>query len=165
MNGIQRLLPHPITSIMLAVCWLLLQHSVSPGHLLLGGLMGILVPLFTRRFWPEHVHTGRPLTALRFTGIVLLDILVANFSVARLSMSPLSALRPGFVRLPVELDSDFAVTILASTVSLTPGTVAAELSADRAHLIIHYLDCDDEAALVRSVKERYEAPLKEIFAC
>lgn len=165
MNSARRLLPHPITSITLAVCWLLLQHPMSVGHLLLGALMGILVPLFTRRFWPEHVRAGRPLTALRFIGIVLFDILVANFSVARLTMSPLTALRPGFVRLPVALDSDFAITILANTVSLTPGTVSAELSADRAHLLIHYLDCDDEAALVRSVKQRYEAPLKVIFAC
>lgn len=160
-----RLLPHPVTSVLLVVVWLLLQQSVSPGHLLLGGALGVLVPLFTQRFWPEHVRVGNPLGVLRFIGLVIWDILVANFSVARLAFAPTSALRPGFVRMPVDLENDFALTVLASTISLTPGTVSAELSADRQFLLVHYLYCDDEAELIRSIKQRYEAPLKEIFSC
>ncbi len=59
----------------------------------------------------------------------------------------------------------FALTALASTISLTPGTVSVELAPDREHILIHALDVDDEAALVRTIKERYEAPIKEIFQC
>ena len=165
MSAARRLLPHPITSVLLLLVWLLLQQSLSPGQLLLGAILGTVVPLFTRRFWPEHVRVARPLVVLRFIAVVLWDILAANFSVARLALGPASGIQPGFVRLRVDLTSDFALTVLASTVSLTPGTVSAEVTADRRHLVIHYLACDDEGALVRSVKQRYEAPLKEIFAC
>ena len=165
MSAARRVLPHPITSVLLVLVWLLLQQSLSPRHLLLGAILGTVVPLFTRRFWPEHVRVARPLVVLRFIAVVLWDILAANFSVARLALGPASGIQPGFVRLPVDLTSDFALTVLASTVSLTPGTVSAEVTADRRHLVIHYLACDDEGALVRSVKQRYEAPLKEIFAC
>ena len=165
MSARRRWLPHPITSALLLAVWLLLQGSVAPGHLLLGAALAIAVPLFTRRFWPERVSVGRPLTLMRFLGVVLWDILVANFSVARLALAPTSAISPGFARLPLALDDDFAITVLASTVSLTPGTVSAELDAERTHLIIHYLACDDEEALLRTVKERYEAPIKEIFGC
>ena len=77
----------------------------------------------------------------------------------------MSKLRPRFVRIPVTLGDDFALTALASTISLTPGTVSAEIAPDRGHILIHALDVEDEAALVRAIKERYEVPIKEIFQC
>ena len=165
MSAKVRWLPHPITSVLLLVTWLLLQRSLAPGHLLLGGFLAVAIPLYTRRFWPENVSVRRPVVLARFLGVVLWDIVVANFAVARLAVASPSAIPPGFARLPLALDNDFAITVLASTVSLTPGTVSAELDAERTHLIIHYLACDDEEALLRTVKERYEAPIKEIFGC
>lgn len=165
MRILRHFLPHPTTSVLLALVWLLMQQSLSAGHVLLGATLGVVVPLFTRRFWPERVRVAHPLTLLRFLVLVMWDILAANFSVARLALGPVSAIQPGFLRLAVDLDNDFARTILASTISLTPGTVSAELSADRHHLLVHYLACDDEAALIRSIKQRYEAPIKAIFSC
>jgi len=164
-NAFRRLLPHPATSALLLVAWLLLQGSLSPGHLVLGGVLAISLPRFTRRFWPEQVRLARPWVLLRFVAVVLWDILIANFGVARLTLASRAAIRPGFVRLALDLDNDFATTVLASTVSLTPGTVSAELSADRRHLVIHYLVCDDEALLLDTIRRRYEAPIKEIFRC
>ena len=149
-------LPHPVTSAVLFVVWLLLNHTLSAGHMVLAAILGVLIPLFTRRFFPEPVTIGRVGTIVRFIVIVLLDIVVASFTVARLTLGPTAKLRPRFVRVPVAL---------ASTISLTPGTVSAELSPDREHILIHALDVDDEAALVRTIKERYEAPIKEIFQC
>ena len=158
-------LPHPVTSAILFVVWLLLNHTLSAGHIVLAATLGVLIPLFTRRFFPEPVTIGRIGTILRFMVIVLLDIVVASFTVARLTLGPTSKLRPRFIRIPVALGDDFALTALASTISLTPGTVSAELAPDREHILIHALDVDDEAALVRTIKERYEAPIKEIFQC
>lgn len=161
----RRWLPHPLTSVVLFAVWLLLNHSVSMGHIVLGAALGILIPLFTRRFFPEPVYLKRAGTALRFFGVVLWDIFVATFAVSRLSLGPTSKLRPRFVRIPVSLDDDFALTALTSTISLTPGTVSAEIAPDRGYVLIHALDVVDEEALVRTIKERYEAPLKEIFEC
>ena len=160
-----RLLPHPITTVALIVVWLLLQQSLSLGHLLLGTVLGILIPVYTARFWPEQVILARPGLALRFASTVIWDILTANFSVAKVTLGPAAGVRPGFVRLPLDIRNDFALTVLASTISLTPGTVSAEVTADRSHLIVHYLSCDDEPELVREIKQRYEAPLKELFRC
>jgi len=161
----RRWLPHPVTSAVLFVVWLLLNHSLSAGHILLAATLGVLIPLFTRRFFPEPVTIGRIGTILRFIVIVLWDIVVASFTVARLTLGPTANLRPRFIRIPVALGDDFALTALASTISLTPGTVSVELAPDREHILIHALDVDDEAALVRTIKERYEAPIKEIFQC
>lgn len=161
----RRWLPHPVTSAVLLVAWLLLNDSYSAGHLLLGAALGALIPLFTRRFFPEPVYLGRAGTILSFLVTVLWDIVLATMSVARLAIGPTSKLRPRFVRIPVALEDDFALTALTSTISLTPGTVSAGISPDRRHILIHALDVDDEAALVRTIKERYEAPIKKIFRC
>ncbi len=158
-------LPHPVTSAILFVVWLLLNHTLSAGPIVLAAILAALIPLFTRRFFPEPVTIGRIGTILRFIVIVLLDIVVASFVVARLTLGPTAKLRPRFIRIPVALGDDFALTALASTISLTPGTVSVELAPDREHILIHALDVDDEAALVRTIKERYEAPIKEIFQC
>lgn len=158
-------LPHPLLSLTLLLMWLLLNNSAEPGHLLLGSLFGLLLPLFTRRFWPERVGLRRPGLALGLVLKVLWDILVANFSVARVVLGPADRLRPVFVQVPLEVKSDFAITTLASVVSLTPGTVSADLAPDRRHLLVHALSEDQPEELVRTIKARYEAPIREIFSC
>lgn len=158
-------LPHPLLSLALAGVWLLLANTLSVGHVLLGAILGIAIPLLTLEFWPSAAGVRRPLRLLRFALMVVWDILVANLQVARLILGSPAKLRPAFIHLPLDLDDDFAITLLASTISLTPGTVSADVSADRRTLLIHALDVDDPDALVAQLKQRYEAPLKEIFAC
>ena len=53
-------LPHPLLSLLLLLLWLLLNNSATPGHLMLGALIGLLIPRFTRRFWPERLGLARP---------------------------------------------------------------------------------------------------------
>jgi len=162
----KRLLPHPLLSAILLVIWLLLVNELSVGHLLLGGLLGWAVPMYTARFWPERVQVRRPLLLLRFVGVVLYDILVANVTVARLILGRQERLRPAFVVMPLALRSEVAISLLANTVSLTPGTVSTYLSADRRCLVIHSLHTTAPDELLATIRQRYESPLKEILeAC
>jgi len=161
-----RLLPHPLLSAILLLIWLLLVNELSLGHLLLGTLLGWAVPLYTARFWPEKVRVRRPLVLLRFIGVVLYDILVANVTVARLILGRQEHLQPAFLVMPLALRSEVAISLLANTVSLTPGTVSAYLSADRRCLIIHSLHTTASEELLATIRRRYETPLKEILeAC
>ena len=165
MPGRVSLLPHPGLSFLLLLLWLLLNNSAAPGHLVVGALLGVLIPLFTRRFWPERLGLYRPGLMLRFAGRVLWDIILANFAVARVVLGPRSAVQPAFVRVPLDIRDDFPVTLLASVVSLTPGTVSADIDAERRYLLVHALSVADTEALVHQIKARYETPIKEIFAC
>jgi multicomponent K+:H+ antiporter subunit E len=159
------LLPHPLLSLVLLLLWLLLNNSAAPGHLVLGSALALLIPLYTRRFWPEPAVVRRPALALRLTGIVLRDILVANLTVSRLVLGPRAGIRPRFVRIPLDVEGEVAATVLASVISLTPGTVSATLEPGRRRLLVHALSEEDPEALIRQIKSRYEAPIKEIFAC
>jgi len=128
-------------------------------------LLGVAIPHFTARFWPDRPRIVSLRSVLRLVGTVLVDILIANWQVARLVVGPVARLRPRIVRIPLDLEDPFVITILGSIVSLTPGTVSLEIDSKTSTLIVHALDVDDEAALIRSIKVRYEAPLKEIFEC
>jgi len=159
----RRWLPHPLLTPILAVIWLLLNNTLSTGHILLGLLLGWAIPRFTLAFWPEEVRIHAPRTLLRFIGIFLYDVLVANIVVTRMILASPEKLRPAFIDVPLDLKNEFAISILANCICLTPGTVSASLAPDRTHLLVHALDVADPAVLVAEIKGRFEAPLKEIF--
>ncbi len=163
MNGWRRWLPHPLLVVVLAVVWVLLVGSVEPGAWIAGAVFGWAIALATRRFWPDAVRIARPLVLLRFIALVLADIVVAALVLAVLLLSPLRRLRPAFMEIPLDLRSDLAISLLANTISLTPGTVSCWLSPDRRSLLVHTLHTADPAAEVAKIKSRYEAPLKAVF--
>jgi multicomponent K+:H+ antiporter subunit E len=160
-----RLLPSPIHSLLLFIVWLLLNNTVAPGHLVLATLFAIFIPLLTSGMQDPQPSIRKPLVALRYVLIVLVDIIMANFEVALLVLGPSKKLNPAFVAVPIQIQHELPITILASTVSLTPGTVSAEISEDRQWLYVHVLNLTDKAALIASIKTRYEQPLMEIFEC
>ncbi|NOG30869.1 Na+/H+ antiporter subunit E [Halomonas sp. CH40] len=158
-------LPTPVLSILLLLVWLLLVRSVAFGQIVLGSALAVAIPLATYRFWDAEPRIGRPLKLLRFALRVLKDIVIANFEVAYLISNPWRKLRPHFIEYPLMLEERFTITLLASTISLTPGTVSANLRMDGKSLLIHALDVDDEEALIEQIRKRYEQPLKEIYEC
>lgn len=160
-----KLFPRPLQSLILLGVWLLLNNSLSAGHILLGTLIAIIIPLLTRPMLEEHLKLKRPLLAVKYIAVVLKDIVVCNIEVAIQVMGPISRLKPGFVAVPLDITGKLPITLLANTISLTPGTVSADVSEDMCWLYVHTLHLKDEQALIDSIKSRYEAPLKEMFAC
>lgn len=161
------MLPHPLLSVVLVGLWLLLVNSISVGHILLGAVLGVAIPVFTDRFWPERPHIARPGLLVRFfLGTFLYDVLVANIRVVMLILQrDIDRLRPAFIEIPLDTDDHLVISMLASVISLTPGTVSCELSSDCRTLIVHCLHSLDPEDDIRTIKSRYEAPLKEIFSC
>lgn len=161
-----RLLPSPLLSILLFVAWLMLNESATAGHVLLALGLALGLPWWSTRFRPDPPRPRRWRTALRLVGRVLLDIVVSNVEVARRVLGPERALRPVFVWVPLSIRDPHGMVTLAGIVTLTPGTLSSEITADRRHLLVHALHCPDaaaEAALAADIQARYETPLKEIF--
>jgi multicomponent K+:H+ antiporter subunit E len=69
------------------------------------------------------------------------------------------------VQVPLDVEGEVAQTVLAGVITLTPGTLSATLDRERRRMLVHALSEDDPEELIRQVKSRYEAPIKEIFAC
>jgi len=159
----RRLIPHPGLSVLLVVVWLLMANSLTFGGLLLGIVIGILLPIFTSPFWP-----GRPdinyRAGLAYLALVIWDIIVANFQVAAIILFKRDRdLRATWLVIPMELSTPEAVTVFAGTISLTPGTVSSDVSACGRYLLVHALDAADPEAEIKRIKRRYEARLMKVF--
>lgn len=160
----RRLLPTPLLSVALFLLWLLLNQSASAGHLLLGLVFAIAIPLLTAGLRPLPVRIRRPGTILRLLLTVAADSVRSNLAVLRLLLSPGPPRHPAdFVHIPLQLRDPNALAVLATIICITPGTAWAELSLDRSMLLLHVLEVDDAQAIAAHIKERYERPLMEIF--
>lgn len=160
-----RMLPNPALTLLLTLLWLMLNNTLSVGHLVLGLFLGWVIPLLVRGFLIEVPVVRQPLRLCLFMLKVFYDIIVANIHVAKLVLGPRGHLQPAFVEVPMAIEHPFALAVLTSIISLTPGTVSASLRPDHKVLLIHALDAPDIEALVDEVKRRYETPLLEIFEC
>ena len=161
---LNRLFPMPLHTGILLVVWLLL-NDFSPGHWVLGSILAISIPWVASPLSDPHARVKKPGRALRYLFMVLGDIVVSNFEVAGRILRANRHLRPGLIALPLDLTGQFPLAVLASTISLTPGTVSVDFSEDMQWLYIHALHVEDEQALIARIKTRYEGPLREIFAC
>ena len=159
----KKILPHPILSLTLWLIWLLLNNTVAPGHMALGAVLAILIPWMTKSFWPEKVCIKHPGTLFKFVMIVLWDIMVANVIVAKLILGNKDNLQPKFLYIPLDIEHPLAISLLANTISLTPGTVSCDVCEDRKTLLVHGLHEEDPEATINEIKQRYEAPLKKVF--
>ena len=157
------LLPHPLLTLLIVFVWVLL-NGVSWGAGLLGLVLGVAIPRLTSAFWPDRARIGSPLTIIEYALIVLWDIVVANFEVAYLILFRRGDdLHSCFITVPLDLRTPEAITALAGTVTMTPGTVSASLSADGRALLVHCLETDDPEGTVATIKSRYETRLQRIF--
>lgn len=159
------LYPHPHLTVLLVATWLLLLNNVSLGGLLLGVALGTAIPLVTRAYWPERPKVRSVRRLAGYIVLVLHDIVVANITVAKIILFKSNhELAPAFITIPLDIRAPEAITLLAGTITMTPGTVSAELSADGRSILVHALDAPDPDAVREEIKTRYEARLKEIFA-
>ena len=159
-----RMFPHPQLTAMLTLVWLLLVNTFTPGNLILGLVLGIAIPVITQPFWQKRPVLRSPLRIAEYVAIVLWDIVVANVVVAYTILFKSNArTRSHWISVPLELTSPEAITVLAGTITMTPGTVASALTADARAILVHCLDTDDPEGVRDQIKRRYERRLKEIF--
>ncbi|WP_025040059.1 Na+/H+ antiporter subunit E [Nitrosospira briensis] len=151
-------------TIVLFAIWLLLNDSLAPGQIVLGLVMTITVSLATAAMLRSRARPGHLLVAIRLLFVVLLDITLSNIAVARIIFGSAKARsNSGFMEIPIDMRAPYGLATLACIVTATPGTIWAGLAPDGATLTIHVLDLQDEEAWVRTIKDRYERPLMEIF--
>lgn len=154
--------PQPWLSLVLFVTWQLLSDGISGGSLVLGLILAWAIPQMTHGFWPDRPAFIKSWRMPAYLLRVLKDIVIASFQIARLILSTRKP-RPAFVCYPLELEHPLAITILASTISLTPGTVSADVSDDNRILLIHALDAESDQEVIDAIHTRYEKPLLEMF--
>lgn len=161
---LQRYLPHPLLTMVLVVLWMALLNSFTAGGLLVGIVLGTIIPIYTAHFWPDRPVIRKPWLVLNLLAILIMEILVANFQVAyRILFRSADELQMRWIKVPLDVTNPEALSVLMSTLTLSPGTVAVDLSADGHSMLMYCLDLQDEEELIHTIKNRYERRIKAIF--
>jgi multicomponent K+:H+ antiporter subunit E len=155
----------PVLTGALLVMWLLLNDTLSLGHVVLGFVLAVTLAWSSGALRPLRPRIRRAHLALVLLGLVVLDIVTSNFGVARivLGLTRGREVRPGFVRIPLGLTDPHGLAVLAGIVTATPGTVWVDHDVATSTVTLHVLDLKSETEWIDWIKNRYERLLLRIF--
>ena len=159
----RRVLPSLPQSFTVFLFWLLMAEDFDPGNVIMALLLAVVMPLIATRLEREFARMARLDVFLMLGGLLLWDLVKANFTVARQVLGAERKLTAHFIWIPLALTNIHGISALAAVITLTPGTVAAALTEDRKHMLVHVLSTDDPQGMIEEIKQRYEIPLRKVF--
>lgn len=159
----RRVLPSLPPSFTVFVFWLLMAEDFGAGNVLMALLLAIVMPLIATRLEREFARMARLDVFIELGLVLLWDLVKANVTVARQVLGREEKLSPHFIWIPLELTNIHGISALAAVITLTPGTVAAALTDDRKHMLVHVLSTDDPQGMIDEIKQRYEVRLRKVF--
>ncbi len=143
----------------LALAWCALTGAFGP----LDWVFGLTLGSIALRLAGSQRHGATPAwaitkipAALSLLLFLLWELAVANLRVAAAVLGPSRLVRPGIVAVPLDVTSEAGIALLANLITLTPGTLSLDVSADRKTLYVHCLAVDDPEENVRSIKNGFE---------
>jgi len=161
----KRWLPYPRLAALVLIAWLLMNQSLAPGQILLGMLLALIGTQLLVRLQPPPGFARRVQTMAVLFVRVLLDIIRSNIAVASIILSRRAAMNrtAGFVHIQLTSRHPYVLTTLACIITATPGTIWVDYESTSGVLTIHVLDLIDEETWIRTITQRYESLLREIF--
>jgi len=164
---VRRILQWFFTPALLLALWLFLHESLAPGQIVLGACVALVLSWAAYHLRPLQAVMRRPATVLGLFAHVMIDITRSNLAVFRLIVlgKTRSGATPGFLRIPLRMRDPHGLAALACIITFTPGTVWADYAQDENLLTLHVLDLKDEDRWRALIRDRYETPLMEIYAC
>jgi multicomponent Na+:H+ antiporter subunit E len=151
----------PVVGIVLAVVWLFvrgveLAPDVILGEFLIGLAVGLPVAFVFRRFYLPELALGQRLAAVPVAVVYLLsflwELLTANVDVAYRVLSPSMPIEPEVIELRLRVETDLAVTTIANSITLTPGTLSMDYDDDANALYVHAIDGRDPESVVAPIR-------------
>lgn len=161
----------PVVGVAMAVLWLFVRGvqatpAAVAGQLLVGLTVGIPLAYLFRRLYPDRVDLVRAVRALPYVLLYLFffarEVVVANLDVAYRALSPGMPLEPEVILIPLRVESALAVTSIANSITITPGTITLDHDPERNALYVHVIDGRDPEAIVEPIR-RWEDYALTIF--
>ncbi len=152
-----------VVNVIFALLWAAVSGSFALLNLAFGFILSAVALYLLRE---QTGGTGYLARAWRISSLFLLfmkELALSAWKVALLVISPNMNLKPGIFALPLTVDRDFEITLLANMITLTPGTFSVDVSDDGRFLYVHAIDCSDKEAAIRDIKEGFERKILEAF--
>ncbi|WP_335870347.1 Na+/H+ antiporter subunit E [Bacillus sp. 2205SS5-2] len=151
-----------LLNFVLAFLWMFLTVSFTAQKFIIGYLIGLIVIAAFRRFFNSRFYLIRFIAVLQLFFIFLRELILSNISVLKTILRPKLNIKPGIFAFPTKLTSDWEITILANLITLTPGTLVMDISADNKILYVHAIDVDDVDEAINSIRNTFEKAIMEV---
>ncbi len=143
----------------IAAIWILLHGSATPGHFFVGLVMAILIIRFLKKSYYQDRTFFRIGSYFRYLRSFTWELLVANLQVLKIVLAPRIAIRPGIIPYKTACKTPLGVTMLANSITLTPGTLSVDVSEDHETIFVHTLDIDHPDEVIASIRKGLEQPI------
>lgn len=153
-----------LLNILLALLWSAISGTFSAATLVAGFALGYIVLVLARpAFGPSRYYAGL-WRGLAFAVFYVWELVLSSFRVAHDVLTPHLHAEPGIIAVPLDARTDTEITVLANLISLTPGTLSLDVSADRRTLYVHAMYLDDGPDTLRDdLKEQMERRVLALF--
>lgn len=153
-----------LLNIILALVWMVITGSFEPANLLWGFAIAYLILWLLRgKVGDESSYFKKVVQAMSFTLFFVKELVVANLRVAYDVLTVRHHMKPGVVAIPLDVETDLEITLLANLITLTPGTLSLDVSHDRKVLYVHGMYVEDIREFRRSIKEGFERRVMELL--
>jgi multicomponent Na+:H+ antiporter subunit E len=151
-------------NLILALVWTFATGEFSLSNLMVGFVLGYAILFFVHRDLGTGPYVARVPRAAWFLIFYLWQLVKSNFRVAYDVLTPGYLVKPGVIAVPLDATTDAEITLLGNLITLTPGTLCLDLSADRKTLYVHVMYLDEDVEKTRlEIKEQLERRVLEVL--
>lgn len=153
-----------IIQLLFVAVWLAVSGSISLANIVFGLVVSTLALGLIRHQLPGGDNHWLRLTwVLSLVLLFFKELALSAWKVAVLVTRPRLDVKPGIFAYPLTVTTDFQITLLANLITLTPGTLSVDVSADRKTLYVHAIDCSDIEATKNDIRNGFEKKIMEAF--
>ncbi|WP_349407908.1 Na+/H+ antiporter subunit E [Pseudalkalibacillus sp. SCS-8] len=151
-----------LINLAIALIWMFLTETYTFVTFLIGFLIGIFLLFLLNRFIPDTFYFRYVWSIWKLILLFLKELLIANIDVLKMVYKPKMDMQPGIIALPTDLRSNWEITLLANLITLTPGTLSVDVSADNNFIYIHAMDLPDVDETINQIKGTFEKAIKDV---
>jgi len=152
-----------VLNLLLALAWVSLTGQFVSANFLIGFILGYAILVLDQSVAGPSGYFSKAPKLLGLVSFFAWELIKANLRVAYDVVSPWQHMKPGVVAIPLDVESEAEITLLANLITLTPGTLSLDVSSDRKVLYVHSMYIDDIGEFRRQIKEGFEKRVQEVF--
>ncbi len=152
--------------------WIALTSASDIQEVITGLVLSLAVSLIAGRFLITTVKKKkllpRILAFIKYLFVFIWEMIKANLHVAYIVLHPMLPIKPGIVKIKTTLTKESALTVLADSITLTPGTMSVDINPEAGELYIHWIDIvskepTDITENTRNISLKFDKILSEVF--
>jgi len=152
--------------------WIALTSAWNIQEFIAGLVLALVVSLVAGDFLVTTVKKQkllpRVLHFIKYLFVFLWEMIKANLHVAYIVLHPMLPIKPGIVKIKTRLTKESALTVLADSITLTPGTMSVDLNPETGELYIHWIDVqskdpNDVEENTKNISLKFDKILSEVF--